>query len=270
MLNLLQQAALKGGGVILRHFKHDIEFAQKTSRHDLVTKADLESQKIIEETIVKLMKKRGVRESDIGFIGEEQLYKPSKFTFIIDPLDGTNNYASGFSYFAVSIACYQNEKPIVGVVYQPMTNTFFVAQKNQGAYKIIGKKRRKLTHHPKPLDQSLITLYLSSKEELRKNMLTFIASIFPKIRGVRILGAVALDISHLADNATNIVICARTGIWDIAAANLIIHESGGVLTDWQGKSLRFDFINHDASYPVLACHPVIISHITPYLNSIPS
>ena len=125
MLDVLIEAAQSGGEVLLKNFRGKITVSEKTSHQNLVTEADYVSQKTIVDFITKALIQKGIGENEIGFIGEEGLYKPGKHLFIIDPLDGTNNFASGNSYFAVSIGYYLNGTARASAIYYPTQKILF-------------------------------------------------------------------------------------------------------------------------------------------------
>src|SRR3989344_8589889 len=112
MIDVLKTAAIEAGTILLNYYKKNLTLNYKTSHKDFYTIADVESQKTIKETITKLLVKKGVDKCEIGFIGEENLNTASnkKHLFVIDPLDGTTNFTSGFDFFAISIGYfYENE-----------------------------------------------------------------------------------------------------------------------------------------------------------------
>lgn len=266
MIDILQKAAKNAGRVILDYFLTEISVFHKTSHHNLVTKADFASQKIICQTIIKLMQARGYRKSQIGLIGEENLNIKGKYQFIIDPLDGTTNFASGIDYFAISIGLLKDGKSIAGVVYNPISNVFYIAEKNKGAYKIIDKKILKLSYKFKKLQNCILATYFTSDRKLRKKQLKIIEKIFPKFRGLRASGSVVLDLCRSAENTLNIIMDIHCSIWDFAAAKLIVNEAGGKLTDWQGQEIDYDLKNPEKTYQILASHPKNIPIITNLLS----
>jgi len=267
MIDILRKAASEAGEKLLFYFQKELKTTEKTSHQDLVTKADLEAQKIIEECINALMVEKGFNKHEIGFIGEESLNTKGKHLFIIDPLDGTNNFASGFNYFCVSIAYLYDGILTAGLIYQPYTNTYFFAEKNKGAYRVTGKERINMRIKYTDLKDSLIATYITSNPSLLNKIVSAILKLNIVSRGIRILGSCCLDLMHFSDNANNInvMIHANPRIWDIAAAKLIIEESGGVMTDWKGKPTLLDLDTPSRSYQVLVCHPdnlkKLISHI---------
>src|SRR3989338_1819234 len=101
MIDLLQKAAREAGEVLMKYFNQGVKANYKTSHKNIVTEADLTSQKIIYNSIISGMLRKGYKKNDIGFIGEENLNISGKHKFIIDPVDGTSNFASSYGYFCI-------------------------------------------------------------------------------------------------------------------------------------------------------------------------
>lgn len=258
MIEILQEAAHEAGETLLSYFRKELVPSQKHSSHqNLVTKADLASQEIVKTKIIDLMKKNGYAPDDIGFIGEENLSTPGKHTFIIDPLDGTNNFASGHDYFGISIAYIKDGVLTAGLIYQPTTRTSYVAHLGKGSYKVQGEKKEQMKISYTHVKDSILLSYMSSRNETRIEWLPVVTRLHEASRGLRILGSLALDAMHFSDkiNNCNIVINAHAYLWDIAAAKLIVEEAGGSFTDWQGNPITFNLVDPAMGYRILICHP---------------
>lgn len=266
MINILETAARAGGAVLTRYFRSTYTTSHKDTPQNIVTQADIESQKIIHETILKMAKKRGLATSEIGFIGEEKLNQPGRYRFIIDPLDGTTNFSVGLEYFSVPIAFLDGVEAVAAVVYQPLHDVLYIAQKGKGAYKIVGKKREKLIVKNKPLDKSVLVAHLSSKPQLRQKQLNLIIKFQEITLGVRYLGCVSLDHCYFADGVFGVVVNSRTFVWDTAATQLIIEEAGGTIVDWSGYRLTYDLENPMKQYNSIVCHPKNLAPILTYFK----
>ncbi len=213
MINIMKQAATEAGTILLKYYKKNLTLNYKTSHKDFYTIADVESQKIIKETITKLLVKKGIKESEIGFIGEENLSlgNNKKHLFVIDPLDGTTNFASGFDFFAISIAYFYNGILNAGLVYQPTNKNFYYATKGKGSYK--NSKPLKIIY--KLLKNCLLDGLISSKTDISSNLFNIYKKISSRILGYRNLSCITLDNCLLAENVFNIVTNGHTFIWDI-------------------------------------------------------
>lgn len=259
MINILKSAATEAGTILLKYYKQNLTLNYKTSHKDFYTIADVESQKIIKETITKLLLEKGINKSEIGFIGEENLNESAnkKHLFVIDPLDGTTNFASGFDFFAISIAYFNEGVLTNGLIYRPTTKDFYYAQKDQGAF----KNNKPLKIVDKPLKQCLLDGVISSRPNKYPQLFNSFENIFPHISGFRSIFCMTLSNCLLAENVFNVVVNAHTFIWDISAAKLILEESGGIMIDFKGLPVNFDLKNPELAYNVISCHPRLKNEI---------
>jgi myo-inositol-1(or 4)-monophosphatase len=257
IVDILADATNQAAKLVISYFKDRLTPEYKSSTQDLVTKADVESQECIKKVITKRMVESGIDEGEIGFLGEEGgLYERGKYVFAIDPVDGTTNFASGIEYFVISIGCFVDAILQFGYIYEPVTETAYFSELGNGAFKKKkdGKPvRMKITH--KKLQECMVATYLHADKHIREQELQFIADIYPAVRGIRLMGAGALDIAKVADNVFQISMFEKSNIWDIAAATLILRESGGVIVHTSGREIDFDLTNPGKNYPVVACHP---------------
>ncbi|MFH0773408.1 MAG: inositol monophosphatase [bacterium] len=269
MLTTLEETARVAGAIVLSYFHKESHITHKTSHNDLVTAADIASQQCIHDTITKKLVQKGISENEIGFISEENLStRNATHMFVIDPLDGTNNFASGLDYFAVSIAYFNKGVLTDSVIYWPVRDTMYSASKGKGAYKKDAHgKKVKLTVKDDLLENSVILTYISSHKEYHQKQMVFIEKILVRVRGLRLYGSACIDLVHLADgeNTVHIVFYAHIYLWDFAAAYLIIDESGGVCTDLSGKVITLDVTSSKREYELLAAHPNVIKELKKYL-----
>lgn len=263
MDELLKTAARAGGKVLLKHFLHHHKISYKTSHQDFYTQADVESQEAIKQSIIGQMAKKGVSESEIGFIGEENLNVASrKHLFIIDPLDGTTNYSSGLDLFAVSIAYCLNGEIIEGVIYRPTTDDLYYAKKGAGAF----KNDRMLTLGSKPLKSCLVDGIISSRPNIYPKMFKILQNIFTHTKGLRSLFCMTLSSCFISENIVDIGINGNTYIWDIAASGLVLNEAGGIMFDFKGQPIQYRFDDPKHSYQVVCCHPDIKVEVLNYVK----
>ncbi len=269
-MDILQESARSASALILSYFHKEAAVSRKTTHQNLVTKADTESQALIKKIIYKKLAERNIKKSEIGYIGEENLIvKGSKHLFIIDPLDGTNNFASGLDYFCVAIAHVQDDVLMDSIIYWPSQDTMYYATKGCGAWKQKGKNKPvRLQVKDELLENSMIFTYLSTNIEYRKKAYTFIENLFSTVRGIRIAGSLSLDLVHLCDtdNATHITLNFHGWLWDVVAGALIVQESGGILTDLKGNEIQVDCFDATKAYSFLAAHPNVITALKPFLK----
>lgn len=196
----------------------------KSSNIDLVTEVDKKSEELIRKRLTELF-------PDHGILGEEEdeLKGSSKYRWVVDPLDGTINYASGLPIFAVSIALEYEGKSILGVVHTPYLGETFWAIKGEGSYRNgtklkVGKKTE--------LVESVVATgfpYDRAEVGFDKNNVNYFKHIMPKVRGIRRMGAAAYDLCLVASGNLDGYWEMGLKLWDIAAASLIIEEAGGII-----------------------------------------
>ena len=262
MIEIMKEAALAAGEIQKKYFrKGKLNIRSKTDHQNIITIADCESQDAIKQTILKALIGTGIPTQDIGFIGEEDLNTPvAKHMFVIDPIDGTSNFASGLDYFCSSIAYFNDGALTAGVIYRPILNDMYFAELGKGSYLLRNGKETKL----QILDfESKNQLIISNLwKTFHERTIDIVDKLLPNYRGARILGAIALDIVLVAENSVGLTIGdVGPWIWDLAAAQLIIKEAGGGLHDWNGEPLQLDVSQIMIQYPVLACHPSRVSKI---------
>jgi myo-inositol-1(or 4)-monophosphatase len=264
MINVLKTAATEAGAILLNYYKKDLTLNYKTSHKDFYTIADIESQKKIKKTITKLLVKKGINESEIGFIGEENLNISAnkKHLFVIDPLDGTVNFSFGFDFFSVSIAYFCNGILTAGLVYQPTNKNYYYAIKTKGAFK--NNQLLKMTY--KPLKQCLLSGLISSRPEKYPQLFKIYENIYPHIAAYRNINSMALDNCLVAENVFNIVANGHTFIWDISAAKLIIEESGGTMIDFKGQLIKLNLKKPQQAYEVISCHSRLKNEVLKFFN----
>ncbi|MCX6732337.1 MAG: inositol monophosphatase [Candidatus Roizmanbacteria bacterium] len=270
MLTILEQSARAAGSVVLSYFHKESHITHKTSHQNIVTAADLASQELIKNTIISELAKKGIPESEIGFIGEEQLEtKGTKHLFIIDPLDGTSNFASGLDYFCISIAHVENGALTNAVIYWPSRDILYYARAGKGAFKKTrGQEPVQLAIHDELLENSVVFTYLSTQKKYRALAYPMLERLYEVIRGVRINGSLCLDLVHLCDteNATHITINFHGYLWDVAAGALIVKESGGIFADLLGNEIQIDCFDADKQYSFIAAHANVVKALLPYLT----
>jgi len=219
-LNLAINISRKVGYYLMQYWGDAGKVEQKSSFSDLVTQYDKNAQKIIIDEIKQNF-------PDDGILAEEGVDEKANNLWVIDPIDGTINYIHGLPSYSISIAYLENEKPIFGVVYSPVNNETFVGIKNQGAY-LNGVKL-------KIINKSNLNETVGSIGFFPNFTGLFISKIESKVRRIRILGSAAISASYVAAKKFDFFIAKKANPWDIAAAYLIVEESGGKIVDFQGK-----------------------------------
>jgi len=228
-LDIAILAAKKAGRVHKKYFSTNIKVETKGKSFDLLTIADIEAERVAVSAIKKYFPRH-------NFFAEENKYKKtnSEYTWIIDPLDGTNNFSSGLPIFCVSVALAKDNEVIVGAIYDVMRNELFYAQKNKGAY--LNGKRIRVSKTASLKKSLLITgFYYDRGSEMIDNLNSIKRFFFKRILGLRRLGAAALDLCYVACGRVSGFWEFKLSPWDFAAGMLLVQEAGGRVTNRSGK-----------------------------------
>jgi myo-inositol-1(or 4)-monophosphatase len=208
-------------------------FAREKTLNNLVTQTDLECESLIASMIRADFPNHAILAEE-GSASADPL---SDKIWIIDPLDGTNNYAHGIPHFSVSIAYAEQGDVLAGVVYDPMRDELFSAANGGGTF-LNGKKI--FVSSTPLLSQSIITTgFYYDRGELMEKTLDTIKMLFKAdIRGIRRVGSAALDLSWVACGRFDGYFEYQLSPWDFAAGMLIVRESGGMCDTRAGVSLK--------------------------------
>ena len=156
---------------------------------------------------------------------------PPGRSWIIDPLDGTTNFARKLPFFTVSIALLQDQDVILGVIVNPLTEECFYAEKGKGAY--LNGQPIKVSSKT---DASTTVLFLDHGYQTdHRKRYALVADRFAHRYSVRALGTTALELAYLARGCAGGFICSGDEFWDYAAGIILIEEAGGKVTDWKGN-----------------------------------
>ncbi len=235
------KAAKEAGKIILHYYSKNVNAISKENTYDLVTKADIAS----ENKIISIIKNKFPAHSLLTEESGEEIHK-SDYCWVIDPLDGTNNFYHKFPMFCVSIALYKKGKPLIGVVFDPLKNEFFYAEKNEGAY--LNNKRISVSS-VNSLSKSLLVLgfYYERGLLMRKSLDQMKKFFYENVHGIRRTGSAALDLCYTACGRFDGYWELKLNPWDYAAGSLIVTEAGGRITDIQGKRYNLMMKNATAS-----------------------
>ena len=235
----------------------------KYSSADLVTEVDKGAEQLIRKLI-------GTHFPNHVFLGEEGVeagplasaealaeVQKSDYLWIVDPIDGTTNFVHGFPFFCVSIALAHKGEVIVGVVYDPMRDEMFVAEKGKGAY-VHGK--RLTVSKESTLKESLIASgFPADQQDALPQNLKSMMHLAPLVRNIRTSGAAALHLAYLAAGRLTGFWEMNLNSWDIAAGSLLIQEAGGKVTDIDGKPYHLGVRHVVASNGLI--HDVFVSEL---------
>jgi myo-inositol-1(or 4)-monophosphatase len=227
-MNVAQEAALKAGG-ILRENLHGVREISYKGDINLVTEMDMRSERAVVERVLASF-------PDHCILAEEETMNRSGsgFTWIIDPLDGTTNYAHGYPCFSVSIALEREGEIILGVVYDPMRNELFSAQKGDGAF--LNGKQIRVSSADTLIKSLLATGFPYDRKVSEKNNLVYFHDLLMASQEVRRDGSAALDLCSVACGRFDGFWELKLKPWDVAAGSLIAREAGGSVSDLSGSA----------------------------------
>lgn len=157
---------------------------------------------------------------------------PAGPTWVVDPIDGTNNFVHGFPYFCVAIGVCVGGRPVVGVVYNPMTNELFHAIQDGGAY--LNGERIRVNPPAAGLESCLVITEYSTIDTI-PSVHADNARLVGHVRGLRVLGSAALDLCHVACGRADGFLVKGIKCWDLAAGTVIVREAGGFVADYAGR-----------------------------------
>jgi myo-inositol-1(or 4)-monophosphatase len=230
VMNVMEAAARKASRGLIRDFG-EVEQLQVSRKGpaDFVTASDLRVEKILKEELGKARPAFGlVMEEAGGKLGSDK-----ESYWIVDPIDGTTNFIHGIPQFAVSIAHWRAGEIVAGLVYQPIGDELYWAEKGMGAYH--NNRRLRVSNRQHMADALIATgLPFKGKPKHPRYMET-LAAVVPEVAGVRRFGAAALDLAWVAAGRFDGFWEYGLSAWDIAAGILLVREAGGSVTDMDGK-----------------------------------
>lgn len=225
---ILIEAVAKEAGALLRERLDELHIVRYKGEINLVTEADSLSEELI-------MKRIGEEFPEHDIMSEEsaETANGSSFRWIIDPLDGTTNYAHGYPVFCVSIALEVKGVVVLGVVYNPMLDELFTAEKGVGAFL---NGRRLSVSRTDTLSRSLLaTGFPYDIRNTRENNINYFSAMALNAQAVRRAGSAALDLAYLAAGRFDGFWELKLMPWDTAAGGLLVEEAGGRLTEINGN-----------------------------------
>ena len=221
-----REVALKAGELLIDRFRRVSRVSFK-GRGNIVTDVDTE----VEGEVLAVLRREF---PNMGTLGEESAGSKADvgYVWIVDPLDGTRNYASGIPFFSTVVGLARDGEPLVGVNYDPVSNEMFEAEKGEGAF-LNGEPIR--VSERTALADCIVGMDLSYQDQGAADGLDIVRSIWPGMQTARIMGSSALSISYAAAGLTDLYFHHRLEPWDQVAGMLLVEEAGGVITDRTGR-----------------------------------
>ena len=224
--------AARAAGAVLLNWAGRFQVREKGPA-DLVTEADLASQEVIREILLRAFPRH-------GFLGEEGGSKPSDeqgYRWIVDPLDGTTNYVHGIPNYSVSIALEQSGTLLAGTVFDPVSGECYSATAGGGAFL---NGRRLHVSAVSRLDQAVVAMSFPPGLTRESPELVEFMKVILAAQSMRRYGSSALNLCFVAAGRFDAYWSSSTKIWDIAAGLLLVQEAGGVVRNRQGGAITLD------------------------------
>ncbi|MGF1456300.1 MAG: inositol monophosphatase family protein [Alphaproteobacteria bacterium] len=232
VMNVMVKAARRAGRALVRDFG-EVEQLQisKKGPADFVTAADLKAEKTLKEDLSKARPGYGFLMEE----GGEEVGTDKSHRWIVDPIDGTTNFVHGLAQFAISIALERDGQLVAGVVYNPITDEMFTAEKGKGAY--LNDQRRLRVSARTSLEESLIATGIPFKGKPGFDQFAReLDAMMPLVAGIRRFGSAALDLAFVAAGRFDGFWERDLKPWDMAAGIVLVREAGGIVQDLDGQS----------------------------------
>ena len=234
-INLITKACMKASRSLIRDFG-EIENLQVSEKGpgDFVSSADKRTEKILIEELQKAHPDYGIISEEKGIINKSNLNN----RWIIDPIDGTMNFLNGIPQFAISIGYEENKEIKCGVIFNPIMNEMFCAEKGNGAY--LNNSRIRVSNKKKIKDALLVTGGPKVLSKTKEKIFSEYITISNNVSNVRKFGSAALDMANVACGRFDGYWQRELNYWDIAAGIIIVKEAGGFV----------DFFEEDGQAPL--------------------
>ena len=230
MINDIVEISRIAGEIIREGFGKNFQTQFKTNEKNLVTEIDKKSEKAIMDFISKKFPLHGILAEESG-----EHKKESEYLWVIDPLDGTTNFAHGLPIFSVSIGVMKKNEIIAGVVYDVMQNIFYTSEKGSGAF--ANDKKINVSNNDKIGLGVLVTGFPYNVADNPDKAFERFESLTKKARAVRRLGSAAIDFCYVARGVFDGFWEVSLHSWDLCAGKLLVEEAGGIVTDFNGKEI---------------------------------
>ena len=254
-INLITRACMKASRSLIRDFG-EIENLQVSTKGpgDFVTSADKRTEKILIDELQKAHPDYGIVTEETGVINKSNL----KNRWIIDPIDGTMNFLNGVPQFAISVGYEEDREVKCGVIFNPITNEMFCAEKGNGAY--LNNSRIRASNKKKIKDALLVTRGPKGMSKIKDKIFSEYINVSKNVSNVRKFGSAALDMAYVACGRFDGYWKRELNYWDIAAGIVIVKEAGGFV----------DFFEEDENLPlkknILATNSNIHENLTNLIN----
>lgn len=230
MLDKIIEISRIAGGVLREGFGKNFEIEYKGSLTNLVTEYDKKSEKVIIDFIKKEFPTHTIIAEESG-----RHQSTSDYVWVIDPLDGTTNFAHGLPIFSVSIGVLYKNEVAAGVVYDVMSDTLYSAEKGAGAAR--NSEKLSVSSNPNLAESLLVTGFPYDIVNNPNHAIEKFTAFLKSSRAVRRLGSAAIDLCYVAAGVFDGFWEVSLHPWDIAAGKLIVEEAGGLVTNFSGQKI---------------------------------
>ncbi|MEJ2051438.1 MAG: 3'(2'),5'-bisphosphate nucleotidase CysQ [Calditrichota bacterium] len=227
-LQVAQEAAKQAGKVVMQYFEGDYHIEQK-SRNNPVTTADFESDRVLKEQLSGAF-------PEYGWLSEESKDSldrlDKEMVWVVDPIDGTKEFITGIPEFVISIGLVQGERPVVGILFNPVKGEMYAGSKGAGAFL---NGRRLAVSDTRELQQATL---LVSRTESRNGHVDKFTDF---IKAFKPTGSVAYKLGLAAAGIGDVFVSVYSkNEWDICAGDLLVHEAGGIMSDIYGNEISYN------------------------------
>ena len=221
-MNIISRACIKASKSLIRDFG-ELENLQVSTKApgDFVSSADKRTEKILIEELQKAHPEYGIITEESGIINKSN----SQNRWIVDPIDGTLNFLNGIPYFAISVGYEENGEIKCGVIFNPITNEMYYAEKGSGSYQ--NNFRIRVSNKKKIQDSLLVTGGPKQSSKNKDKIFSEYINVSKKATHVRKFGSAALDMAYVASGRFDGFWQRELNYWDVAAGMIIIREAGG-------------------------------------------
>ena len=221
-LSVCETAARRAGELVMQRFRSDVAVSLK-GRANVVTDADLASERLILDYV-------SAEYPEFGILSEESapVAGSSPYTWVVDPIDGTRNFAEGIPHFCVVVAIAAGGDVAAGVTYDPVRDEMFAAQRGHGAT-LNGEPMR--VSDRQQIDEAVLGFDLGYNFDQAKLLLEMAGDLWPQVQAYRLMGSSALSLAYAACGRIDLYFHHSLSAWDIASGILLAREAGGQVLD---------------------------------------
>ena len=224
------EAVKEAGRVLAVNLPKDKEITYK-GRGNVVTNLDIQVEELIKERLLREF-------PGFGILCEEgdAVEGDTGYTWVLDPLDGTRNYASGSPIFTVNLGLAYEDEVVMGLTYDPMHNELFHSVKGQGVF--VNDMSITVTDRAS-VEDSVVALDMGYSDERAEKALRILADIWPGMQSIRIMGSAALALAYVAAGRIDLYFHHHLAPWDVVSGILLVEEAGGMITRGDGSDISY-------------------------------